>query len=345
MPPISSSNQQIILQAIEQSYIIFFDRKNITYYKLSDIQVATAPIEIKLAFIRTIQNLLMRGTILFDFNNAGKGNIKTIEYSENGYKDGGPSVTTIYANPRPNGTFSSGLYGLDLFLKTIVFKSTPDKGIVIALLREYKGFENKNYLSAKLNGTKNTFEYFINKFAPEQMPSNFSPDQSDSVFRVPAPIIRHSDVPVRKTVKRSSLSSLTTDLQARIKAKSDKHIKIETDIIAIFNKTKKKDTREAKIDIMNKEITKLISFLSAKPFKSSIKVIIYNQNDIDNIIKGVIKKIDNSLSVLPVVKKQKISNSKMGGDKKIIRKIRKILTDSNGKLFIKYNKNIIIYLK
>jgi hypothetical protein len=341
MPPISSSNQQIILQAIEQSYTIFFDRKNITYYKLSDIQVATAPIEIKLAFIRTIQNLLMRGTILFDFN-AKKGNIKTIEYSENGYKDGGPSVTTIYANPRPDGTFSSGLYGLDLFLKTIVFKSTPDKGIVIALLREYKGFENKNYLSAKLNRTKNTFEYFINKFAPEQMPSNFSPDQSDSVFRVPAPIIRHSDVPVYKPVKRSSLSSLTTDLQARIKAKSDKHIKIKTDIIAIFNKTKKADTREAKINIMKEEITKLISFLSAKPFKSSIKIIKYNQNDIDNIIKEVIKKIDNSLSVLPVVKKQKISNSKMGGEIKII---RKILTDSNGKLFIKYNKNIIIYLK
>jgi len=340
MPPISSSNQQIILQATEQSYNIFFDRKNITYYKLSDIQVATAPIEIKLAFIRTIQNLLMRGTILFDFN-AKKGNIKIIEYSENGYK-GGPSITTIYANPRPDGTFSTGLYALDLFLKTIVFKSTSDKGIVIALLREYKGFENENYLSAKLNRTKNTFEYFINKFAPEQMPSNFSPDQSDSVFRVPAPIIRHSDVPVRKTVKRSSLSSLTTDLQAKIKAKSDKHIKIKTDIIAIFNKTKNADTREAKINIMKEEITKLISFLSAKPFKSSIKIIKYNQSDIDNIIKEVIKKIDNSLSVLPVVKKQKISVAKMGGDRKII---RKILTDSNGKLFIKFNKNIIIYLK
>jgi hypothetical protein len=340
MPPISASDQQRMLYATEQSYKIFFDRKNITYYKLSDIQVATAPIEIKLAFIRTIQNLLMRGTLLFDFN-AGKGNIKIIEYSENGYK-GGPSITTIYSKPRTDGTLSTGLYALDLFLKTIIFKSTSDKGIVIALLREYKGFENENYLSAKLNRTKNTFEYFINKFAPEQMPSNFSPDQSDSVFRVPAPIIRHSDVPVRKTVKRSSLSSLTTDLQAKIKAKSDKHIKIKTDIIAIFNKTKKADTREAKINIMKEEITKLISFLSAKPFKSSIKVIKYNQSDIDNIIKEVIKKIDNSLSVLPVVKKQKISNSKMGGERKII---RKILTDSNGKLFIKYNKKIIIYLK
>lgn len=340
MPPISASDQQRMLYATEQSYKIFFDRKNITYYKLSDIQVATAPIEIKLAFIRTIQNLLMRGTLLFDFN-AGKGNIKIIEYSENGYK-GGPSITTIYSKPRTDGTLSTGLYALDLFLKTIIFKSTSDKGIVIALLREYKGFENENYLSAKLNRTKNTFEYFINKFAPEQMPSNFSPDQSDSVFRVPAPIIRHSDVPVRKTVKRSSLSSLTTDLQSKIKAKSDKHIKIKTDIIAIFNKTKKADTREAKINIMKEEITKLISFLSAKPFKSSIKVIKYNQSDIDNIIKEVIKKIDNSLSVLPVVKKQKISNSKMGGERKII---RKILTDSNGKLFIKYNKKIIIYLK
>lgn len=340
--PISASDQQRMLYATEQSYKIFFDRKNITYYKLNDIQVATAPIEIKLAFIRIIQNLLIRGIVLFDFNKCtGKDNIKTIEYSENGYK-GGPSITTIYSKPRPDGTLSTGLYALDLFLKTIVFKSTSDKGIVIALLREYKSFENENYLSAKLNQTKNTFEYFINKFAPEQMPTNFSPNQSDSVFRVPAPIIRHSRVRVPKIIKRPSLSSLTTDLQSKIKAKSDKNIKIKTDIIAIFNKTKQAHTRQDKIKIMKEEINTLISLLSAKPFKSSIKVIKYNQSDIDNIITEVTIKIDESLLTSPVVKKQKVSVARTGGEKKII---RKILTDSNGNLFIKFNKNTIIYLK
>lgn len=341
MPPISALDKERMLYATEKSYIFFFDEKNITYYKLSDIQVDTAPIDIKLAFIKTIQKLLMRGTVLFDFNKIGKDNIKTIEYSENGYKNG-PSITTTYSKPRPDGTFSTGLYTLDLFLKTIVFKSTPDKQIVIALLREYKGFENENYLSAKLNQTKNTFEYFINKFAPDEMPANFSPNKSDSVFRVPAPIIRRSRPHVPKIIKRPSLSSLTTDLQSKIREKSDKNIKIKTDIIAIFNKTKQAHTRKDKIKIMKEEINNLIALVSAKPFKSSIKVIKYNQLDIDNIIKAVVKKIDNSLPLSPVVKKQKISVSTKGGEKKII---RKILTDSNGKLFIKFNKNITIYLK
>lgn len=334
---VKSAKSFEIQMKTETAYELFFNVANIEYFKLNNEEIASANLSIKNRLIDRIKTWLGNNKVkplFFDFNisNDKRGIKKNIIDIELFYdaKDKTKEIPLIKINYNPitsSAATNNYVYPLDVFLQLICIKNVINGNqnqLVIALLNvPHKDVLSNNFKSAKLiqNTTDGykiyTFEYFIKGLEQNS-------DNSDIITTV---------------TRRTPFNLLPMDVQVKATIKSDKNIKLITDIHAIFKATNSASSFEDKIKIIDQQIG-IIKNLPLDVLKSPT----YTDTDLQYIKNEVIKKINEEEKILmpPPIKRQKqLLFSKKGGTKKII---RKVFTDSKGKSYIKFN-DFFIYLK
>lgn len=144
--------------------------------------------------------------------------------------------------------------------------------------------------------------------------------------------------PSKRSIKTSTSGkpfySLPTDKQLKHSRSNDDEIKIATDVVYLLQNFKGNN--------IDTYIDNLKTTLLAKATTD------FEKNKINNYCDELKKRYNDSISMPPPPsKKSRISdvNPLLGGNTKSIKKVRKVYIDNNNRKYIKYNKNIIVYLR
>lgn len=306
--------------------------------------------ELKLEFFNLLNDGIKDKILLFDINYEKYDKIKEIRLIDD-------KLSYIYINKDPKTNedkIMTTKYSLDVFLSSIlIMPNNCKKTKTAALFRIYLlpryDFDSTKFTNYNLN--LKPIEYFIIKFKLSM--GLINQETSERLLKDLHPRLIASTIATKSLIPKISSANPVALVQRKKRTPSniilsheryyrsvqnplskeakelDKKIKLKLDINKIFNIAKEKDNYE---DIINTNIDNI----------KRISKNIYNDNDLKYIKNEVIIKIirenEAKTAMPPPSKKQR----KEGGSKKIK---RKVYLDNKGNKYIKFNKNLIIYLK